>query len=307
LNQLALPLFLAAWVGGSVAPAAAQEEVTVRQKLLAKQVYRHALELYQAAKYREAADELQKAYTYAPLPQILFNLGVTYAKLGDRRAAHAALSEYLAALPNAPNRAEAEKWLKQIGTVEETAAKAPAAAPAAAPASAPEASAKAEAAPPPAPTAPARPHDDEENPLLDAKRVRPVEAEGTEAPATPNDHPSTHFRIWKWGVAGAGVAAATVGVLMLMRAGDQSDTLRRATAAPGTTPTTRYDGDIMALENGYSSNRRWGTVALVGGGVAVATSITMFILDHREEAARSATLRPAVGPGLAAIELGGRF
>src|SRR5689334_21550717 len=110
-------LFLIALAQVAPSPAAlarrdpATDGISARERSLSRKAYQHALELWRAGDYQAAAVELRKAYDYAPLPPILFNLGVTYLKLGNPTAARAALSEYVNAAPNAPNRAEAERLL----------------------------------------------------------------------------------------------------------------------------------------------------------------------------------------------------
>src|SRR6516162_2345337 len=90
MRRYVLPILVAFWmVGGSVARA--DDGISEREKALAKKSYQHALELYKVGDYKAAAAELRKAYDYAPLPPILFNLGVTYMKLGNKSAAKAAL------------------------------------------------------------------------------------------------------------------------------------------------------------------------------------------------------------------------
>src|SRR5262249_47176598 len=105
MTRLVLPILVAA---GIVWPARAfaDEPISAREKAQSKKAYQHALQLYKAERYQEAASELRKAYEYAPLPPILFNLGITYIQLGQKAAARAALHEYLSVLPQSPNRSE---------------------------------------------------------------------------------------------------------------------------------------------------------------------------------------------------------
>jgi tetratricopeptide (TPR) repeat protein len=261
-----------------------RDEPSPHARAVARKAYQHALELYDAGKYREAATELRKAYELAPLPPILFNLGVTYRKLGNRAAARAAFREYLARMPNATNRAEVEQMLAELGGgADPTQAPPP-----------PEAGPPVEAAP-----------DDHENPLVEARPGAPA---AHNEPAVQGSSASTgHLGLWKWMAAGASAAALTVGALMLVQASDQADSLRAASPPGGAPPTQRYTSDLRAIEDGYALNRTWGTVLLVSGGVAMATSVTLFILDRREPTSRRALITPLIGPGVAAIGATGTF
>ena len=320
MKRFALPVLVAAWIGVGPTPARAEDMslISPQEKAAAKKAYAHALQLYKLGNYKEAAVELRKAYDHAPLPPILFNLGVTYAKLGNVVAARALLSEYVKQMPNAANRPEADRLLATLGGAEdgaaapegESAAARPDGAAAAAPVGEARTAAAARAGAPAA--APAGgPDDDTENPLTQTPRGTALgnqpERNGGAADRLPGP-----YRFWKWGVAGVSVAAVTVGVLMLSRASDQADALQQAAAQAGSMPTQHYDANVRALEDGYSQNRTWGTVAIIGGGVAAAASVTLFLLDHRAEKAQTQArlapqITPVVAPGLAAVAAGVRF
>ena len=151
MTRLVLPILVAARIVWP-ATAFADEPISAREKAQSKKAYQHALQLYKAERYQEAASELRKAYEYAPLPPILFNLGITYIQLGQKAAARAALHEYLSVLPQAPNRGEAEALLRSLGPASQDDAPSPPPAPAGA-------AAPAKAVKSPAATAaPAAPH-----------------------------------------------------------------------------------------------------------------------------------------------------
>jgi len=284
--------------------------VSPQKKALAKKVYAHALELYLAKKYQQAASELRRAYAYAPLPSILFPLGLTYRELGHAEAARTAFESYLAKMPRASNRAQVEQLLADLpqepvgaaGGATPAAARDDADTPAPVLASAQAtAPAAADAAPPPVVAA-----EDSENPLTDAPRgarrselARPV--------VTDREEPRSPYRWLKWGAAGTAVAAATVGVLVLQKASDQEATLRAAAAQGGNPPTRAFSPDLRALEDAFTTNRTWGAVALAGAATAAAASITFFVLDRRAAARARAHIAPMAASGFAGVAAGGSF
>jgi hypothetical protein len=294
VRVLPLILGLAVVTGGTRALAhRVNDGISAREKALAKKAYQQAVRLYQAGKYNEALTELRKAYDYAPLPSILYDLGVTYLKVGNASAARAALSEYLNALPKGPHSEQAAKLLQElraqkgaeVAKAEAEAQPSQTLAGAAPEDAAPEtASPEKEATPSPPQTSSAEPNgEDNENPLLSLPRPAAPTQEPALVPSETTDRGSSRFRVWKWSTAGATLAAATVGVLMLARASDQDDALQSAAAQGSGTPRTRYTADIRALEDGYSTNRAWGTIALVGAGALAVTTVTLFVLDHRPQ------------------------
>ena len=70
--------------------------------------------LFSHARYREALGEFDKAYQLAPIPDLLFNIGRCHELLGDTREAAASYRRYLAAKPDAEDRAELSAHLAQL-------------------------------------------------------------------------------------------------------------------------------------------------------------------------------------------------
>jgi tetratricopeptide (TPR) repeat protein len=272
MRPLLTVIVLASLVAAPVRQARAQQEISEQNRAEAKQAYEVAQKLYAEGQYSAAVVELRKAYELAPLTPILFNLGMTYAKAGNRPAAKAALTEYLAKMPDAPNRAEAEQVLASL---EEPSG------------------------------------DDTENPLTAAPRPRVVtppppprkpKHEEDEEPDGPR------FRTLKWAAAGVAVVTAVTGAVLLTRASDQADVLRSTSSPDGQVPMMRYSSNLRAIEDGYATNRTWGLLSLVGCGLASATSITMFVLDDRDAPdTRRARVAPVVGAGFAGLTAIGSF
>src|SRR5262245_38698485 len=305
MRRTILPILVAAWMfGGSPGAYAANGEgsITDSEKALARKSYKHALELYKAGDYKNAAIELRKAYDYAPLPPILFNLGVTYIRLGNKPAARAALTEYIAAMPKAPNRAEAEKLLAEMSREDEGGAPAPLASQ--------ETAAAPAAAGPAKHTAVAPLGEDNENPLEQTPpgaRVETRVAERSRSEHTADTGETRHLGVWKWSTAAGAIGMVVIGALMLNQASQQEDALKAAAAPPNGYPTQRYDQSVRDLEDGYTLNKTWGTVSLIGGAALAATSITLFVMDGKPQTSTRAHVTPVVGAGVAAISLGGSF
>src|SRR3990167_8916541 len=129
-----------------LATAAGDDAATAEARAL----YAKGKEAFEAGKTPEALANFEGAYARKPLPGFLFNIALCHRALKDHGKAVSALERYLRALPNAPNRVEAENLLDE----ERALAAAPPAPPAVAPA--PPATQPA-ALPPPVPPPPVTP------------------------------------------------------------------------------------------------------------------------------------------------------
>ncbi len=111
------------WVGLAPAlPAYAQEEEGEAEQGSAEdeeeQAARHFAQgskLYAAGKYKQAIEELLKAYELRPAPPILLNIARTYEKLGEKKNALKFYKEFLLKARNLdPNRAQVEAVVKEL-------------------------------------------------------------------------------------------------------------------------------------------------------------------------------------------------
>ena len=93
------------------ARGAAADDATTRE---AKRHFERGQKLYASTKFREALDEYQQAFDARPLPDFLFNIGQCYRNLGDYDAAIFSYKKYLAAAPDAPNRAQVEQLIVDL-------------------------------------------------------------------------------------------------------------------------------------------------------------------------------------------------
>src|SRR5689334_16267645 len=68
---------------------------------------------YRTGDHARALERFQGAYTLVPAPELLFNLGQCYRQLKREEAARAVFGAYLKARPNAPERAQIERWMAE--------------------------------------------------------------------------------------------------------------------------------------------------------------------------------------------------
>ena len=102
---------LALFVTALAFRVAAADDAATRN---AKRHFERGQTLYTLTKFREALDEYQQAFDARPIPDFLFNIGQCYRNLGDYDAAIFSYKKYLAAAPDAPNRAQVEQLIVDL-------------------------------------------------------------------------------------------------------------------------------------------------------------------------------------------------
>ncbi|HEX3476701.1 MAG TPA: tetratricopeptide repeat protein [Kofleriaceae bacterium] len=102
---------LALLVVALAARGAAADDAATRN---AKRHFERGQKLYALTKFREALDEYQQAFDARQLPDFLFNIGQCYRNLGDYDSAIFSYKKYLAAEPDAPNRAQVELLIADL-------------------------------------------------------------------------------------------------------------------------------------------------------------------------------------------------
>jgi tetratricopeptide (TPR) repeat protein len=102
---------LALFVVALAARVALADDAATRN---AKRHFERGQKLYTLTKFREALDEYQQAFDARPIPDFLFNIGQCYRNLGDYDAAIFSYKQYLAAAPDAPNRAQVEQLIVDL-------------------------------------------------------------------------------------------------------------------------------------------------------------------------------------------------
>jgi len=71
----------------------------------ARAAYQIAAAAFTEGQFERALTQFQRAYELSPRPQLLFNIGTTHDRLRHSEPALQAFERYLAAVPDAPNRA----------------------------------------------------------------------------------------------------------------------------------------------------------------------------------------------------------
>jgi hypothetical protein len=244
-----------------------------------------------------AAKEYQAAYDITHDPALLLNIGESWQRAGNGPKAVAGYKAYLAAQPQAPDRAEIESRIQAIEAA--LADKAPAAdKPTAADlktppdkGAAPTPPDKQGAAPPPqiGKTTAERPA-----PPPEKKATKP-EAEAAPT-VTPPEGPISGLRRAAWVGVAVSVALATAGAIVGMGAQNRADELRRRTTLlVGNQPPVYDAGQAEAYTTLMSEGNAYNQAAIALLSVAGAAALTTAVLFIADYARRP---KPAAQPKL---------
>ena len=80
----------------------------------AKALYKQGRTHYQLGEYREALTEFKEAYRLKQDASFLFNIGQCHRQLGEYAEAIKLYGSYLREAPDAPNRAEVERFVREM-------------------------------------------------------------------------------------------------------------------------------------------------------------------------------------------------
>ncbi len=279
----------------------------------AGQHFASAQDAFAQGQFELAAKEFQIAYDITRDPAMLLNIGESWQRAGNGKKALEGYRAYLAAQPQAPDRAEVEGRIQAIesalaspgpggpggttgtagaaGTAGSTtpadgqpgAAKSPtSAAPGAAdPAGSPTTG----PAPVLTPTNPpaAKPEGDKP-PAPDSKAIADKAAAGAQPQITPPDRPASRLRTAAWVTVALAIALATSGAIVGLGAQDRADELRRRTTLlVGTQPPIYDAGQAEAYTTLTSEGNAYNQAAIAllstAGAVAVTAGV-LFIADH---------------------------
>jgi tetratricopeptide (TPR) repeat protein len=294
-------------LGLAAVPARADTESEARE------AYRQGRTLYKEGKYAEAVLALKRAYELKPHPALLRYMGDSYYKMNDARKAIQHYKLYLSEAPQAADRDKVESRVKELELIvgEDTApppAPAPAPVPAPAPAPAPV------PAPAPAPTGTTPPPtnidmaptgDDTEVPLALRQKRAQMEAQRQQQ---QQDSGTSALTVMKWLALGVGVGGLALGITFNRLAAGNASDLESAVTDSGNTdgksPKIPFAEEHFQLQQDYKRNQSISIAGWVVGGVGVATSIILFVVD-RDKPERRAPVRtgsvgvaPVVGAGV---------
>jgi tetratricopeptide (TPR) repeat protein len=107
------PRFLLALFAVALAARVAAADDAVTRG--ARRHFERGEKLYALTRFSEALAEYQLAFDARPIPDFLFNIGQCYRNLGDYDAAIFSYRKYLTAAPEAPNRAQVEQLIRELG------------------------------------------------------------------------------------------------------------------------------------------------------------------------------------------------
>jgi tetratricopeptide (TPR) repeat protein len=234
--------------------------------------------------YDKAISYFKDAYSIdCSVHAILPIIATAYERKGDKASAITALQEYLKRVPNASDREVIERRIKNLQ--DQLSAAAVASAPTA------SASASATASAPPSATASAP--------------VAPPTATAiptSSATAAPPPEPGGHS-VAPWIVVGIGGAAVVAGVVLY--AVGNGDVNSAANACP-----SRVNCAQSVADQG-NNGRTLDTVGVVVGAVGLAGVagglVWHFLEPTGSSGSTGASLTPAVAPGYAGLNLGGKF
>ena len=100
------PALVVAQANGTAANAAQDQE--------GRRLFEAGRAAYVDGKYRDALNYFREAHRLSGRPQLLFNIGQAADRLGEREQATQAFRDYLAAVPDADNRAEVEARIAEL-------------------------------------------------------------------------------------------------------------------------------------------------------------------------------------------------
>jgi tetratricopeptide (TPR) repeat protein len=92
-----------------VAVPARGEDLATRR---ARTLHAEGAKQYDLGDYRQALEAFRAAYLEKPDPALLFNIGQCHRKLGEPEPEAEAYRAYLRRLPEAPNRAQVEQFIR---------------------------------------------------------------------------------------------------------------------------------------------------------------------------------------------------
>ncbi len=242
------------------APTESMEDSTATESEMAdaqaRAHFRVARTLYDAGRFAEAAVEFEAAYGLSGRPDLLYNIYLSHRDAQNEEAALVALRNYLASVPNAPDREHLEA---RLAALEATVAEA-----------------------------------EREEEAREAERAE-AERRIAEAQAEAERNRARTRPLWPWALIGGGAALIGVGIALDVVANDQAGALRAAcdtaNGANVCNPSVNLEGrrsDILTLAG--VGDALW----ITGAVAAIAGTVLYIVLP--EEVADAPAVSASCGP-----------
>jgi hypothetical protein len=272
---LALALVLL-FVGGNLHAQSAQT-AQVQSSLgppdeSARPMFEMGRRAYEDGRYAEALDAFQRVFVLTGHPAMLINIANSHARLGEPRRAGASLEQYLALVPDAPDRLIIEDRISALYGQADTAPLVEAPAPAPHPAEAPP--------PPPAASAPILP--------------------ASPAPASES-HGLFMGRTYTWLALGTSIVLAGVGTAVWIDANQRFERLALTCGSKGGCS----DRELRPITNGVTATN----VLLVGSAVSILATGFLFAIEGSHSSTERTQVHAGLGvdPHAVAVSLSGRM
>lgn len=272
---LALALLLLSYSDGGSLQAQSAQTAQVQSSLgppdeSARPMFEMGRRAYEDGRYAEALDAFQRVFVLTGHPAMLINIANSHARLGEPRRAGASLEQYLALVPDAPDRLMIEDRISALYGQADTAPLVEAATPAPHPS----------AAPPTAASAPSLP--------------------ASRAPASES-HGLFMGRTYTWLALGTSIVLAGVGTAVWIDANQRFERLALTCGSQGGCS----DRELRPITNGVTATN----VLLVGSAVSLLATGFLFAIEGSPGSTERASVRAGLGadPHGVAVSLSGRL
>ncbi len=261
-------------------PAVVHAQPTAKEKAKASELVKQAIAKSQGGDHDTAVQLYEDAYKIIPQPLLLSNIGSEYQALQKPVEALKYFCKYLEADPNGSNvsfaTAQAKTLYIELGGIQDVKD---------------EDVCKPIVKPPPE----------------KVEAVEPPPPPPPEKPVTPEPPPARSSSTLRWvgvGVGAVGLAAFGTGVYFGMQAKDISDQITNHD------PMKPWPANIGQLEKDGASYEKKQIGFMIGGGLAVAAGVVMFVVGgpkSHDENPGAVTIAPVATPDTLGFAAAGRF
>jgi hypothetical protein len=269
-----------------------------------------ALREYNLGSFEEAISEFGKAYEIEPSPILLFNIGLAHRHLEHFDRATFFFRRYLNETgPDAPSRADAQRYIQEMEAKTAAANKGTEPAPAAVPTTG---GTSATPTPTPAnggPSAATPPQ-----PVTGSPSVAPTTPQAgtptTPAPNPPASQNTPWLRTAAWISGGVAVAALGAGIgFQLASSSNLSDFNSGCGVLNGSIMPTGTDtqAQCVSFHDSWSSDKNWAIAGYAVGGAFAVTSAVLFLTSRPKSTGAEGTVSFSCIPGPAGVACGGLF